>query len=173
VWGRIVNGRAVQEPAFEIVTRPVLPRRPGAYSLRGTAGDGGRVFDFSFDPVTVADDARGTGHFAFAVPLDRRSTGRLEQIRLSGPGGDIATLSRAAAALRAAPIQPVELRYAAGGIALRWDATVSPMVMVRDASSGQVLSFARGGSAVLPANTPEVELVSSDGVRSSSVSVRR
>jgi hypothetical protein len=173
VWGRIVNGRAVLEPAFEIVTRPVLPRRPGAYSLRGTAGDGGRVFDFSFDPVTVADDARGTGHFAFAVPLDRRSTGRLEQIRLSGPGGDIATLSRAPAALRAAPIQPVELRYAAGGIALRWDATVSPMVMVRDASSGQVLSFARGGSAVLPANTPEVELVSSDGVRSSSVSVRR
>jgi hypothetical protein len=85
----------------------------------------------------------------------------------------MATLSRAPAALRATPAEPVELRSAAGGIALRWDATASPMVLVRDASSGQVLSFARGGSAVLPANPPEVELVSSDGVRSSSVRVRR
>jgi hypothetical protein len=47
------------------------------------------------------------------------------------------------------------------------------MVMVRDASSGQVLSFARGGSALLPASTAQVELVSSDGVRSSSVIVQR
>jgi hypothetical protein len=173
VWGRIVNGRAVLEPAFEVTTRPVLPRRPGAYSLRGTGSDGGPVFDLSFDPVTVADDPQGGRHFAFAVPLDRQRAGRLEQIRLSGPGVSMATLSRAPAALRATPAEPVELRSAAGGIALRWDATASPMVLVRDASSGQVLSFARGGSAVLPANPPEVELVSSDGVRSSSVRVRR
>jgi hypothetical protein len=173
VWGRIANGRAVLEPAFEIMTRPVLPRRPGAYSLRGTGRDGGRVFDLSFDPVAVADDPRGSRHFAFAVPLDRQSAARLEQIRLSGPGVSMATLSRPPVALRAAPAEPVELRSAAGGIALRWDAAASPMVMVRDASSGQVLSFARGGSALLPANAPEVELVSSDGVRSSSVIVRR
>jgi hypothetical protein len=173
VWGRIVNGRAILEPAFEVTTRAVLPRRPGAYSLRATGSDGRLVFDLSFDPVRVADDPRGSRHFAFAVPLDRQRAARLEQIRLSGPGVSLATLSRAPAALRATPAQPVELRSAAGGIALRWDATAAPMVMVRDASSGQVLSFARGGSALLPASTAQVELVSSDGVRSSSVIVRR
>ncbi|MEO8090317.1 MAG: hypothetical protein ABI703_08480, partial [Gemmatimonadales bacterium] len=32
IWGRVVNGRPVLEPAFEIVTRPSLPSRPGPYS---------------------------------------------------------------------------------------------------------------------------------------------
>jgi uncharacterized protein YjlB len=38
--------------------------------------------------------------------------------------------------------------------------------MVRDAATGQVLSFARGGQAVMPAGTGEVDLELSDGVRS-------
>lgn len=49
---------------------------------------------------------------------------------------------------------------------MRWDAARFPMVMVRDAASGQVLGFARNGSASLAARTGEVELVFSDGVRS-------
>jgi hypothetical protein len=173
VWGRIVNGRAVVEPAFHVVTRPVLPGRPGAYSLQGTASDGARVFDLSFDPVEVADGERGARHFAFAVPLDQRSAGRLESIRLSGPGLGMASVSRAPASLQATPAEPVEVAGAAGGIALRWDAAAHPMVMVRDARSGQVLSFARGGNVILPADGREVELVTSDGVRSRSAIVRR
>jgi hypothetical protein len=39
------------------------------------------------------------------------------------------------------------------------------MVMVRDARSGEVLSFARGGSVTVPA-TGDLELEASDGVRS-------
>jgi hypothetical protein len=173
VWGRIVNGRAVVEPAFQVITRPVLPSRRGAYSLQGTSSDGARLFDLSFDPVAVADDPREARHFAFAVPLDQRSAGRLEQIRLSGPGVALASVSRTPASLRAAPAEAVEVSSAAGGFELRWDAAASPMVMVRDARSGQILSFARGGRAALSAEAPEVELVTSDGVRSSSIVVRR
>ncbi len=172
VWGRIVNGRAVLEPAFQVVTRPVLPSRPGPYSIEGTASDGSRVFHLSFEAIEVADDDRGARHFAFAVPLDERTAARLETIRLAGPGVGLAAMSASPASLRATPAEPVSVIRSAGGIALRWDAAAHPMVMVRDARSGEVLSFARGGNVVVPADGSEVELLMSDGVRSRSATVR-
>jgi hypothetical protein len=44
--------------------------------------------------------------------------------------------------------------------------------MVRDVRTGEVLSLARGGNVVVPADGSEVELVMSDGVRSRSEMVR-
>jgi hypothetical protein len=44
--------------------------------------------------------------------------------------------------------------------------------MVRDARSGEVLSFARGGSVTVPA-TGALELVASDGVHSRILDVTR
>ena len=35
VWGRIVDGQPVLEPAFQVVTRPALPARTGPYTRRG------------------------------------------------------------------------------------------------------------------------------------------
>jgi hypothetical protein len=172
VWGRMVKGRAVLEPAFQIVTRPVLPSRPGPYSIEGTASDGSRVFSLSFDAIEVADDAGGARLFAYAVPLDERLAGRLETIRLAGPGVGVAARSASPAALRATPAEPVSALRSAGGVAVRWDAAAHPMIMVRDVRTGEVLSFARGGSVVVPADGSEVELVMSDGVRSRSTTVR-
>jgi hypothetical protein len=130
------------------------------------------VFGLSFDPVEVADDRRGARHFAFAVPLDGGTAGRLEHIRLAGPGVGAAARSRPPASLRMSPAGPAELVRAAGGLALRWDAAAHPMVMVRDPSTGEVLSLARGGKVQLPAAADEVDLVMSDGVRSSTATLR-
>jgi hypothetical protein len=170
VWGRIVGGRAVLEPAFRIVTRPALPRRPGPYSIEGTASDGSRVFGLSFDAIEVADDDRGSRHFAFAVPLDELAASRLESIRLAGPGVGMASVSRPPASLRAAPAEPISLLRSAGGVGLRWDPAAHPMIMVRDTRTGEVLSFARGGNVMVPARG-DVELVTSDGVWSRSATV--
>jgi hypothetical protein len=172
VWGRIVKGRAVLEPAFQVVTRPVLPSRPGPYSIEGTASDGSRVFSLSFDAADVADDAGGARIFAYAVPLDAELAARLETIRLAGPGVGMAARSASPAALRATPAEPVSVLRSAGGVAVRWDVAAHPMIMVRDVRTGEVLSFARGGSVVVPAAGSEVELVMSDGVRSRSDTVR-
>jgi hypothetical protein len=172
VWGRIVNGRAVVEPAFQVVTRPVLPSRAGPYSIEGTAGDGSRVFSLSFDATEVADDPGGARLFAYAVPLEERLAARLETIRLTGPGVGMAAMSASPAALRAAPAEPVSVMRSAGGVAVRWDTAAHPMIMVRDVRTGEVLSFARGGNVVVPADGGEVELVMSDGVRSRSATVR-
>ena len=40
VWGRIVNGRPVLEPAFEMVTRPSLPKARGPYTVEAVGQDG-------------------------------------------------------------------------------------------------------------------------------------
>lgn len=173
VWGRIVDGRAVIEPAFHLVTRPVLPRRPGPYALEATAEDGSRVFGLSFEALEVADDPRGGRHFAFAVPLEAAAAERLEQLRLTGPGIGAATLSRPPAALRATPAQPVSMAPAPGGVEVRWDAAAHPMVMARDARTGEVLSFARGGSVTLPASVSGVELLVSDGLRTRRIPAAR
>jgi hypothetical protein len=172
VWGRMVNGRAVLEPAFQVVTRPVLPSRPGPYAIEGTASDGSGVFSLSFDAAEVADDARGARQFAFAVPLDERAAARLETIRLIGPGVGMAAVSASPASLRATQAEPVSAVRSAGGVALKWDAAAHPMIMVRDVRTGEVLAFARGGNAVVPADGSEVELVMSDGVRSRSATIQ-
>jgi hypothetical protein len=172
VWGRIVDGRAVLEPAFQIVSRARLPRRPGPYAVEGTAADGSRIFGLSFDAAEVADHPRRGRLFAFAVPLAAAEASRLERLRLTGPGIGMAAVSRPPAALRAAPGAPVRMVPAAGGASLQWDPAVYPMVMVRDARSGEVISFARGGRATVPL-TGDVELVASDGVRSRLVKAAR
>ena len=172
VWGRIVDGRAVLEPAFRIVGRTRLPERPGPYSVEGTASDGSRLFGLSFDAAVIADHPRGGRTFAFTVPLDDQRAARLAQLRLGGPGVAVA-VTRAPAALRAAPAEPVRMAPASGGLSLQWDAVAHPMVMVRDARTGEVLSFARGGSMTVATGAGELELIVSDGVQSRRITAVR
>ena len=165
VWGRIVEGRPVLEPAFEIVTRPSLPRRPGPYSVTATATDGSRLFSLSFEAASAADDPRGNGHFAFAVPLERIRAARLAELRLSGPGGTVRNAGRTASLQMGAAVAP-QARREGHSVVIQWNASTHPTIMVRDPGTGQVLSFARGGHARLVTDRNELELVLSDGVKS-------
>jgi hypothetical protein len=170
VWGRIENGRPILEPAFQLVTRPVLPAKPGAYNLQGIASDGSSLFDLSFDAVEVADDPHGSRHFAFVVPLDTANAARLSDLRLSGPSGSAsAAASFAVARLNSATApDSIVARREAGGVALRWNQSQRPMLMVRDPDTGQVISFARGGVARVTTTKANLDVVESDGVHSRS-----
>jgi hypothetical protein len=175
VWGRIVDGRAVLEPAFEIVTRPSLPRSRGPYTVEAARDDGSRLFSLSFEAHEVGDSRRDARQFAFAVPLGGISGDQVGSLRLSGPGGEAAAVRAPAApgplaAARAAGTA-VEARAVAGGVALRWDAAARPMVMVRDPDTGEVLSFARGGQANVVTTKRTLDLVVSDRVGSREVRV--
>jgi hypothetical protein len=175
VWGRIVDGRAVLEPAFEIVTRPSLPKARGPYSVEAAKDDGARLFSLSFDASEVPDSRRGARQFAFAVPLGGVSGDQVGSLRLSGPGGEVAAVRAPAApgplaAARAAETA-VEARAVAGGVALRWDAAARPMVMVRDPDTGEVLSFARGGQVNVATSKRTLDVVVSDRVGSRQVRV--
>jgi hypothetical protein len=167
VWGRIVDGRPMLEPAFEVVTRPSLPKKAGPYSVEGLTTGGGRLFDLSFEAEVVADDPHDARHFAFAVPIDEAGAAALGSLRLAGPGGAAAAMTRAPAPLVAGRAQEaVEVRRSAGGAALRWDARVYPMLMVRDPRTGEVLSIARGGTAEIATDNSELDVIASNGVGS-------
>jgi len=170
VWGRIANNELILEPAFSVVTRPELPRRPGPYRLTGSTADGASVFDFSFSAATVSDLPGDHRTFAFAVPLDEVELESLATIRLTASGRSVMT--------RAAPIAfdalgPVERTAEVGVVDLggdtveaRWDGATWPLAVVRDAGTGEILAFGREGSAHLAAGSREVDVILSDGVHS-------
>jgi hypothetical protein len=170
IWGKIVDGRAVLEPAFQLLTRPSLPQAPGPYTVEGLTTDGARMFGISFEPAQVADDPRGARRFAFAVPLGPAAAAGLASLRLSGPAGPAAA-ERTAPPAAARTASAIEARRVAGGVALRWDAAASPMIMVRDPATGEVLSFARGGRAEVVTGKSELDLTVSDRVGSQELRV--
>jgi hypothetical protein len=169
VWGHILDGELVLEPAFQVNTRPSLPTQAGPYSLEGRASDGSPVFSLSFAPSEIADAPGDQQNFVFAVPLPAARASRLTSLHLSGNGRPAILAATTAVTGAQAATQPdtVEVRRVGGGrVSLRWDARAHPMVMVRDAETGEVLSLARGGDAELSTLKGQVDLVMSDGVKS-------
>jgi hypothetical protein len=170
VWGRIVDGRPVLEPAFQVVTRPSLPAANGPYTVEGQADDGSSLFRVAFAPDPVADDLSAGAQFSFAIPLQPDQAERLTTMRLRAPG-QVPVIRRALPTARAGTPAVTASRVASGRVGLRWDAASHPMVMVRDAATGQVLSFARGGVSDVVADGGTLDLQVSDGVRGRSVRV--
>jgi hypothetical protein len=170
VWGRIVDGRAVLEPSFQIVTRPRLPKGSGPYTIDARGADGSSVFTLSFDGVAAGDDQQGRKYFAFAVPLDQAKAARLGSLRLTGPGIQVAAVNQAREQLqRGAAADNITGRSETGAVRLQWNASLHPMLMVRDPDTGEVLSFARGGDARVWTGKKALDLEVSNGVQSQRV----
>ena len=172
VWGHIRNGEIVLEPAFQVTTRPKLPQRAGPYTLEATAADGTSLLNLAFEADEVADAPGNQKNFVFAVPLATASIERMASLRVRGLGRQaMVTAGGAAAAgdaqfIAGARADSVEVGRAGGSVRLRWNPRATPMIMVRDVATGEVLSLARGGDVTLPGVRGEVELVLSDGIRS-------
>jgi hypothetical protein len=173
VWGHIRNGEMVLEPAFQVTTRPQLPERPGPYSVEAKSSDGATLFNLSFAAAAIADAPGSQANFVFAVPVPSASIARISTLRLSGPGRQAllsAPTSDASADTQlnvGARPDSVEVRRAAdGSLRLKWNARAHPMVMVREAGSGEVLSLARGGEVQFSSLKGDVDVVLSDGVKS-------
>jgi len=175
VWGRVAgDGTITLEPAARITGRSVLPAQGGSFTVEATDNLGGRIFELSFEPHDVSEDAPGDEqHFAFVVPLDDVDQVRLQKLRVRGWGRS---------AERSAVLPPAVLENAAAAAALeasgsararlRWNGAEQPLVVVRDPATGEVLSFARGGDVALQTARAELELIFSDGLRSRSQRVR-
>ncbi|HEU5208141.1 MAG TPA: Ig-like domain-containing protein [Longimicrobiales bacterium] len=162
VWGRISEDGVILEPAFETVAAPVLPKGGGRYTLSVTAADGGTLATLRFDGNTV-DHAPDARHFAYAVPL-RMLRGRAPaQLHLRGAGVDVVR----PAAPAGGPAPDVRVTRIDGArVRVQWDAVQSPLAVVRDATTGEILSFARGGAAVVESRDRELQVELSNGVRS-------
>ena len=167
----IVNGRPVLEPAFEVVTRPSLPKSTWAVPRGGPShrrvarlralvrcrGGGGRP---ARQPsLRVRGPARRGGS----------RTARVTQAR--GPAGEVAAARMTPPVAAARMAEAVEARGVAGGVQLRWDAAAHPMIMVRDPATGEVLSLARGGAIDVATVQRALDVVLSDRVGSRAVRV--
>lgn len=175
VWGTIRAGGQVElEPAFQIRAAPRLPAAPGAYRMEAQDAAGATLYAFSFDAPRVADGPEGERHFAFTVPQRALPMDRLAQVRLFAGGKQARVRTRVAPS---GGLQPVPPRFSvsragAGRVALSWSEEEHPVVMVRDPRTNQVLSFARGGATQVATDAAELELLFSDGVRTTPRRVR-
>ena len=118
----------------------------------------------------VADDVR---HFAFAVPISAEQSARIATLRLSANGHQSvvrlptsAASSSSANRVRVQPVQAVAsvAKIGPSRVSVRWDAKAYPLVVVRDAVTGTILSLARGGEANVATSGGDVALEFSDGI---------
>jgi hypothetical protein len=176
VWGRIENGVPKLEPAFQVMAPPSLPAMPGPYLIEGLDSAGRSVFSYSFAAKVIPDVAGDMRHFAFAVPLSAHAAAQLGTLRLVARGreslmrasltGTLAAASHAHLSLQPATPQATILKAAPNRVLVRWDGKAYPLVVVRDAVTGTILSLARGGEANVATNGGDVALVFSDGIHS-------
>ena len=176
LWGRIDSQGVELNPAFQLEARPVLPAADGANRLRGVTADGAVLFDFSFDGDAVphaGDPAER--QFAWFVPLAPAQAAALDRIELITPQG-VALQSARGGLPAGEPGLAAEIpgsraggeRLPGGGLRLNWDVASSPVALVRDRRSGQVVGIGRSGELRFDAATAaaiEPELVLSDGLR--------
>jgi hypothetical protein len=176
VWGRMRGSQIEIEPAFEITTRPVLPSGSGAYTLEGLDAGGASLFRYAFDPHEIADLPHQASSFAFAIPLGSFDRSRLASLRLSGRGREVRLDGGSAAeAAQTGPMPASGLAARVmgdGRLEVKWDGANYRMALIRDARTGQVLSFARHGSVRLAAAARDLTVTVSNGVRSTTEAVR-
>ncbi len=177
VWGRVSAAGAVLEPAFRVPAGPTGVVQGSSYRVEGLDPSGRVLFSYGLRPETATDDRTTEVHLAAVLPVSLAAEQQLAGLRLVTPGGSATRVS--AQAMAGGGPRPLfrdpAVRASRPGPTradLRWDGATYPMALVRDAATGEILSFARGGQTVLWTAAPALDLVFSDGVRGPAVRVR-
>jgi hypothetical protein len=161
VWGRIDQGRLILEPAIEVDAPASLPARTGPHLVEGFGARGETLFTFAFAGDRVADAPDPNDEtFAFVIPMSQLRGIDLDRLRLSARGRQVEQRSAGGGAI------PSALRTTPGRVRVAWNAATSRVALIRDARTGQVLSFARGGAIDLSTTSDDLEITLSDGVKS-------
>lgn len=162
VWGRLQNGRPILEPTFDVDAQPSVPTQSGPHHLEAIAKDGTRILGFSFDGERLDHGPNGDRVFAFVVPKASLRGQTIGAWRLTSNGSS--TELRAADQRTAAT--PSAGRTSNGRVQLSTRDTFARGLMVRDARTGEILSFGRGASLSLATRATTLNVTVSDGVRS-------
>jgi hypothetical protein len=173
VWGRATASGVVLEPAFALdgaAERPDAPR--GAFRVEGRDAAGALLFAHRFD-AAVVDHARSgeVQHFALSVPLEGDTESRLATLSVTRvDDGRQAAFRSSMGATATETVDAV--RPTGASMQVRYDASRARMALVRDAGTGEILSFVRNPSAEFRAPRGNVEVLLSDGVKSRAARVR-
>jgi hypothetical protein len=173
VWGHVVDGRVRLEPAIAVGRARAGPASGPGPVVEGLDAAGQVVFRQVAETMTLGHGAPGSLGFSAAVPLDEAQMERVATIRVGGAG--IPATSRRSAraatpdharALAAGRAPEFALARSSRGPQVVWDAATYPLMVVRDALTGDVVAFAREGRLDLPVPADQLSFDLSDGVRS-------
>jgi peptidase M66-like protein len=160
VWGRIDQGRVILEPAIEVDAPPALPARGGPHRVEAFGPRGEALFSLSFSGDRVADSPDPNDEtFAFVVPFSQLRGIDLDRLRLSARGRAVEQRGTGGGAV------PTAVRTARG-VRVSWNPAAARMALIRDARTGEILSFSRTSAVDLRTTTDDLEITLSDGVKS-------
>lgn len=176
IWGRIVNGQVTLEPAFRIPSNNSLAE-PGPYTWEAHDAIGRVLASVSFDAHKVADmpDTTSVQLFSFVVPLKADVLAAVASMHIKIGNQEMAQRVQAAVAPSEADLQnTVRVEDLPDhGARVVWDADRYPVVMVRDALTGEARGFLRGGDAEIVDAPAEIEVHVSGGIHSSFIRHQR
>ncbi len=181
VWGRVVDGRVMLEPAFR-VRAPITPSTSfGTHRVQLLDAGGATLVDVSVNADHVDHElTHDERQFAVVLPWSATLEQSLAKVRVSDVERPLLAMERSTAAVAAR-----DPKTAAGNLVrtlpeprsdvtrvdgtrsrIRWNARDYPLALVRDVNTGETLGFVRNADAVVTTNGRRVEVVYSDGVRS-------
>jgi hypothetical protein len=165
IWGRIENNQVTLEPAFRIPANSSLAE-PGPYTWESRDALGRVLTSVGFNTHEVADMPDGAARmFSFVVPLGADVLQAIQTMHVKSGNQELArrVVSAASADEFKAAVDVQDLPD--GGAQVVWDADRYPVLMLRDARTGEVRGFLRGGNAQIVQAPAEIEIHSPDGVR--------
>ena len=170
VWGRMEGGKMILEPAFRVPANGAAIEA-GPYTWEGKDAQGHVLTRMAFQMYEIADmPSDEPKHFAFVVPLDSAVMDALDSVHVVRGAEELALQKTKSTAQISSAMNIFRTTDLPGGRAeIHWDAIAHPVVMVRDAKTGEVRGFLRGGDVTIEDVPENLEIQLSDGVRSSIV----
>ena len=175
VWGRIVNGNVILEPAFKVHATGIAPEA-GPYVWQAKDAMGQVLMTLPFDAPEVADLPNTSLRiFSFVVPMSDDTMSKISSVYLSKDGRELTHVTAASGATQMlSACVVVKQQYLPNKkMQFSWDAVQSPVVMLRDAKTGEVRGFLRGGNGTVEDAPDELEVQFSDGIHSNPVLYQR
>lgn len=181
VWGRIVNGRVLLEPAFRVASPVTAPVRGSTFHVEALDVNGRTLLDLPIDAPKVDHvTSHEERQFAVVVPWTASLETSLASLRVRDVRTPLSVATRTSeTARRVRTTQPSSVRIdaaqaepqitverSASRDRLRWNSMAFPLAVVRDAATGQTLAFARRSGDAFVSRGRAVDVTYSDGVRS-------
>ena len=130
VWGRLVDGKMILEPAFRV---PLTGENvePGSYVWEARDGAGQLLASVPFHPTKVEDlPFASEEHFAFVVPLESAVMEAIRASRVMKDGLELARLTALSPERSDSALKSVRVQNLLGRTLLvQWDANANPVLM--------------------------------------------
>lgn len=175
VWGRIENGTVTLEPAFKVPSTGVAPE-PGPYVWQANDALGQVLMTLPFAAPEVSDIPNTSVQiFSFVVPMSDDVISRISTVHISKDGRELTRIVAASPTTPALAARAVvKQQYLPNKkMQFSWNAAQSPVVMLRDAKTGEVRGFMRGGDGTVEDAPDDLEVQFSDGIHSNAVKYQR